>query len=331
MSSDGEQPGRSRLPSGTFDLSGTANCLDGLDVFYGASSNNLARVYARVTMAGAFHAPYAELSLSGFVRGPVCEFAKTIPTTTPLVSAGPGESLLAQAVVPDPCFWSPDVPSRYQVCVELRRGKEVLETSERELCLRNFGCRGKSFFLDGRRWVLRGVWNDECSVEDIPLWHDARTTLIVDDPSDELCREATRLGVLVVASVSTQPKASILSKLRRLAQFGAVPILLLRSAEISADELRVAAPNLLFALDIGWDSPILPDRSPSYFIFTGADLALVEMKTSEQFVELVGNSPHPVGAWRPIREAISLADARAACDLLQRDLAPFGDYAGYVV
>ena len=39
----------------------------------------------------------------------------------------------------------------------------------------------------------------------------------------------------------------------------------------------------------------------------------------------------PVIAVRWTGEPMPLADARRACDQLQRDLAPHGDYAGYFV
>ena len=309
-------------------MSSEASLLDRLDLFYGAASNNLARIYARILgIPGG-----AEFSLAGFIRGPECEYCKTLPTSTPLGDAGPGDSLLAQASMPDPCFWSPDVPARYRAHVELRRGNDIVESTEREFAVRNFGCRGKSFFLDGRRWVLRGVMADNPSTEDLPAWREACAAMIVSDPSDELCREATRQGVVIVPSVSRGETAEAnLEQVARLARFGAVHLVLMRSAEIPGEALRRAAPNLLFGLDVGWDSPFLAGRIPSYYTFPGADFAFVEVKHFDSFATLVRNSPHPVVAWRPIREPLPLADARAACDLLQRDLAPFGDYAGYVV
>jgi hypothetical protein len=309
-------------------MSSKAGLLEGLDIFYGEASNNLARVYARVTgVPGG-----AEFSLSGFVRGPECKYCKTLPTNTALVDAGAGESLLAQALVPDPCFWSPDVPSRYRVHVDLRRGNSVVESTEREFALRNFGCRGKNFFLEGRRWVLRGVTADNPSVEELPAWREARATLFIENPGDEICREATRIGVVVVPWIGMEQSAEKeLNEVRRLAKFGAVPMVLIQSAAIPLETLRRAAPNLVFGLDVGWDSPFLDGQCPSYYTFPGAEFAFVQVKQFEKFARLVDNSPHPVVAWRPIHEQIPFAEARAACDVLQRDLAPFGDYAGYVV
>ena len=38
------------------------------------------------------------------------------------VDRGPGASLLAEAIVPEPCFWTPEMPHLYQAEVQLRRG-----------------------------------------------------------------------------------------------------------------------------------------------------------------------------------------------------------------
>lgn len=312
-------------------MSSEAGLLEGLELFYGAASNNLARVYARLVTIGALHAPYEEMSLSGFVRGPECEYGRTLPATTKLVDRGPGESLLAEAIVPDPCFWTPDVPSRYRVHVELRRGGAVVETVERELAIRNFGPRGKSLFLEGQRWVLRGVCADNPSVAELPDWREARAAMVVTEPSDELCREATRLGVFLVAYVGGSGDEVFL-ELHRLARFGAVAVAIIQSGEIAIGELRRAAPNLVFAQDIGRDSPILLGNSPPYYTFPGAEMAFVEVGESVRyFATRVGNSLHPVVAWRRNHDSLSISEARVAIDDLQRDLAPYGDYAGYVV
>lgn len=345
-------------------MSSESGLLDGLELFYGAASNNLARIYARVAANGAFHEPYQELSLSGFVRGPECEYSRTLPATSPLVAQAPGESLLAQAIVPDPCFWTPDVPSRYQVQVELRRGKAVIDTVERELAIRNFGPRGKSLFLEGKRWVLRGVHVEQCTPHaprevdsddpggqphklpsrelanrphaereeyiDLTAWREARAAMIVASPSDELCRQATRLGVFLVALVGGTDD-EIIAELRNLTRFGAVAVAIVQSREIPASVLRSAAPNLVLAQGIGGDSAILLGDRPNYFVYSGAEMAFVEMHDSERFAGRVNNCPYPVVAWRPIQKPISISEARAAIDDLQRDLAPYGDYAGYLV
>src|SRR5687767_12799952 len=96
-----------------------------LDVFYGDLSVNRAYVYARLPRP----VEDAGLSLVGQVRGPRCRLAEMLPASVPLVDLGPGPTLLAQAMIPDPCFWSPDLPAIYDVTVNLLRGTEIIATA----------------------------------------------------------------------------------------------------------------------------------------------------------------------------------------------------------
>src|SRR4051812_6948047 len=97
------------------------NLLDNLDVFYCELTPARATVYARLEGLGST----AGLSLTGYVRGPRCFYSKTLPATFRLQDAGPGPSLLAKSLVPDPCYWSPETPHIYDVTVELRNGADV--------------------------------------------------------------------------------------------------------------------------------------------------------------------------------------------------------------
>src|SRR5262245_45045402 len=120
-----------------------------LDVFYGDLTVSRAYVYARLPRP----ADDSGLSLVGQVRGPRCRLAETLPVTSPLVDLGPGPTLLARALVPDPVFWSPDLPAIYDVTVNLLRGTEIVATAKRQIGLRSLGVRGRSLFLNGKRWV----------------------------------------------------------------------------------------------------------------------------------------------------------------------------------
>src|SRR3954454_21595882 len=109
------------------------NDIPDLDVFYGELTATRALVYARLPRP----ADDAGLSLTGQVRGPRCLHAQTLPLTAPLTDLGPGPTLLARAVIPEPSFWSPDVPSIYDVTVQLRRGTQTVAQTRREIGLRS--------------------------------------------------------------------------------------------------------------------------------------------------------------------------------------------------
>ena len=64
-------------------------------------------------------------ALRGHVTGPFCDRAQTLPATLPLRAIEHGDQLLAEAVVPDPCFWTPELPFQYRVQIEI--GDEKFE------------------------------------------------------------------------------------------------------------------------------------------------------------------------------------------------------------
>src|SRR5688572_12948569 len=106
-----------------------------IDVFHGQLSPHAAQIYARIEgLPGG-----KEWTISGRVRGPECRHAKTLPTNHTFVDLGAGATLLARATVPDPCFWSPDLPALYRVTLELRQHNDVVQTAEREFGMRFFG------------------------------------------------------------------------------------------------------------------------------------------------------------------------------------------------
>ncbi len=118
------------------------------------------------------------------------------------------EGLLAEAVVPDPCFWTPELPFLYRAEIELRRGAELLWRCERLLGIRRLGVRGQSLFFDGKRFVLRGAMRPPMGSGEWGMGNDeafAReswTALVVPEPSDEVCELASRRGVLLVADLT---------------------------------------------------------------------------------------------------------------------------------
>jgi Glycosyl hydrolases family 2 len=73
--------------------------------------------------------------LSGTITGPKREGSRTLPATVKLISLRRGDAPVAEAVLPDPCFWSQEMPFLYDVAVELRRGDDVLESTEFTIAL----------------------------------------------------------------------------------------------------------------------------------------------------------------------------------------------------
>lgn len=300
------------------------NILDTLDVFYGESSPTNARIYARLE--------YGEIGstwrLGGYVSGPHCAIAQTLPAKLRLTDLGRSDDprsrhrLLAGAQIPDPCFWSPRLPSRYKVHVELRDGNRCVETSDRWLGIRHLGTRGRNLFLEGKRWVVRGVAWKAADEPDLNRWREVSAALITDNPDEGLCQEASCAGVLVIARVFQSPGGAA-EEVRAASRWPALGVALVDQDATVGDDLKQAAPNILWAQYSSLDHPATPRG--------WADVVVREVGDPAVFANEVRDCPRPVFALRPHPTFTSLAGARAACDQLQRDLAPYVDVAGYLV
>ena len=64
--------------------------------------------------------------VSGTIRGPFCAKARTLPAVFAFRGLCNDKSAAAEAIVPDPCTWSEEVPHTYQVDVEVRRDEQVV-------------------------------------------------------------------------------------------------------------------------------------------------------------------------------------------------------------
>lgn len=277
-----------------------------LELFCGALNPAVGRVYARLGSE-----ELAGFSLSGRLIGPTCAYADTLPATARFVDRGPGGPPLAETIVPEPSFWTPDMPHLYRAELELHEGGHVLATAERVFGFRPLGAAGGLLRLDGKNWVLRGVAVEEEQVGDLAPWHETSTAVVVQRPSDLLCEAASRLGVLVVAELDEPDLAEI----RRLGRWPAVGLISLPGGcQFNA---KTVAHNMLLAERLGGDA------QPAAW----ANVVICEAP--------------PGGAWRPPQSLLpviaarrqrvaAVIDGRAACDRLQAELAPAGLLAGYI-
>ncbi len=305
--------------------------LDDLDLFFGATSENDSQVYARLNVL----AKQADLELGGSIRGPFCEHTRTLPTTAPFADLGPGTSLaatslLANAQVTDPCFWSPQLPALYQVHVELRQHGKVIETEDRQLGIRSFGVRQDSLYLNGQRWVPRGVMRGSVVDEPLAAWIEASTVMVAEQAEEEVCRQASNQGVFMIVVLRSSGD-QLVKEVKRLARWAAVGLVVLDgSAEIGP--LRSAAPNLVFGriVDDGMPVPRSPDDVTDCDV-TDCDVIVARSDSVEEIGGRLSTAGLPVVAFRPGNSTGRLSERRAACDRLQRDLAQYGPFAGYLV
>src|SRR5690606_21870743 len=111
----------------------------------GQASPAETRVYARLVGEHP-----RDVQLSGTLSGPYCEYAHTLPATVRFTDLGPGPMPLAEAIVPDPCFWTPELPYLYQASVEVRREGNEIARLEQTFGFRPLGPRGRRFYYEGK-------------------------------------------------------------------------------------------------------------------------------------------------------------------------------------
>src|SRR5205807_8137915 len=132
--------------------------------------------------------------LSGHVRGPRCLHAETLPLSAPLIDMGSGPTLLARAVIPDPCSWTADLPAIYDLTVNVLHGTTTIATARRELGLRSLGVRGRFFALEGKRWVLRGVGAASATAALPRQWREVSASYVAPSPDDDPLAEESQWG-----------------------------------------------------------------------------------------------------------------------------------------
>ena len=263
----------------------------------------------------------------GELVGPSCRYAQTLPARIRFLDRGPGETLLAEAIVPDPCFWTPELPFMYSARLRLAGQGQTADPmkdrsliQERPFGIRRLGVWRQSIFLDAKRHVLRSVSRETFNEQSVHEVTDRSTAILLPIPSDSFCREASEAGILVVADLSRSSPARLTELILNLARWPAVVAIILDSAVQSTTELRSAAKNTLLAariLDVAHKPPAWADC-----ILWQIDHGVPA--TRPQF-------DVPVLAYRPTEPHGTIEQGRAACDRLQADLAPLGDFAGYCV
>jgi hypothetical protein len=294
------------------------NDLPQLDVFYGDLTANRAFVYARLPR----RADDSGLTLTGQIRGPRCLHAQTLPSVAPLIDLGPGPTLLARALIPEPCFWSPDLPAIYDVVVNLQRGTEIVATARREIGLRSLGIRAQNFVLEGKRWIMRGVCA-KSATDTLPrAWHDAAAAYVCPSANDDRLAEASQWGALAVVEISGTSD-EIIAQLRQLALHPAAALAVIHG-DLPRDFGQSArAPNLLLAQPWNPRDNFTPQP--------WAHAIWADAFATKPLSDLSSSTTLPIIAVRPLPSSLPLDQARSACDQLQRDLAPIGQFAGYIV
>lgn len=296
-----------------------------LTVFFGHASNAEARVYAQ--WQGDDSAEAAELTISGTIIGPHSAHAHTLPAKMPFrFLASAGDLPLAETIVPDPCFWTPESPYTYRVNLEVHRQGKVVQQHEQLFGIRPLGARGRSFYLDGRRWVLRGGFSSNLHSSTLADRRDAELAAVVSDCEDaELLAKASELGVLLVGHLTGDSEPT-LARLEQLARWPAVGMVLIDTALDEATLVANRPRNVLLGQRLRVD-----ETEPEFRPAPWADFIVGDVDDPAFFAEQTKDLQLPVVACRQAEGELSPQEIRTACEQLQQDLAPQGDFAGYLV
>ena len=197
-------------------------------------------------------------------------------------------------------------------------GAPVGVAIEKWFGIRRLGTKGRSLVLETRRWVPRGICLARITADDLNAARDAGAVLVGPPPEEEICLEASRHGVPLIIEIGNS--GNLLNEARRLAPWPAVFLLLFEPDALVDASIRAAARNVLFAVKSAageisvppWAQAILCDADPD----GGTQVADCQL---------------PVFVRRRLSSAADIRVARSACDRLQYDMVPNGDFAGYLV
>jgi hypothetical protein len=300
-----------------------------IEAVLGRADDMRAEVYARLVDAAEGGRP----ALRGRLSGPRCSLATTLPTSLRLEDLG-GTPPVARGILTEPSYWTPEMPNLYRLEAEADESGAIIARVDRLIGLRRLGVRGRSFWLDGRRWVPRGLTLPEASFDAANL-RAAGMAAVIAEPSEALCAAADSAGVAVVAVVDPAASADrIAAAIVEWARHPSVMLAVLpRERGAHAAAIGQLKGTMLVGLVVDGTAP--PEPVPA-----GVDCLVVELTERALPHEAWRDraAPVPLVACRPGSPAAEVS--RAGCDRLQADLAAWGiagsaaappwDWAGYL-
>ena len=272
-----------------------------VNVFWGEITNHYAMVYVQVDRIAE------EDQIAGAVSGPFSEQGATLPSEFALRDLGPGQTVMAGAKIVDPCCWSPEMAFHYRFQMTVQRGSESVEV-DKQLGIRRLGCVGPSFRFETKRWVLRGVRQNDWKESNVDWYRETLSTLVLDSPQEDALRLTSEQGIPVLLDLESadDPRGDV----AKLAHWPSVAFVVLPTA--MDESVRQLAPNTLF----GKRGPTA-DEWGDFWVATPGTITSRSIPIDRPTV-VFGD---PIG---------DIELARKRCDQLQSELASFGDFAGYV-
>jgi hypothetical protein len=142
-------------------------------------------------------------------------------------------------------------------------------------------------------------------------------------PPLDLLVEASRRGIYLIVNLDAA-QVDIATALKQLARWPAVMMAIIHGGESLDRSLTQVAPNILLAQRVAGADLTTTALAP------WASLVVADVSADATTLPPPSFSA-PVIVQRTLGAQVSAAEARAACDQLQRDLASSGQFAGYLV
>jgi hypothetical protein len=114
-----------------------------IEIVVGDVTDVEARVIAR------YSGTATGIVLSGSLRGPFCEKGRTLPAEFEFRNFGNRDGAQVEAVVPDPCMWTSEMPHLYQADVEARQRDQLVAEYHGKIGFRRLAPRRPVDFAPG--------------------------------------------------------------------------------------------------------------------------------------------------------------------------------------
>lgn len=256
--------------------------------------------------------------ITGCIQGPHCMRAKTLSATF-AVGSHKCESGSVSTLITEPCYWSPSLPFLYKIDLQVEWDNGTTTNWQQSIGLRRWEILGRSLFQERRRVVLRGAAIDSPMHQQLGAAAEAEIALVTHNLPDELLAAASELGVPLLIDLRDAENIAR-TVLARLSWYPSVAGVLLASKP--SGELRL--PN-------GAKLGALVSSETCAEEFAWADVLVAELPPTQAPAAWLSNCEKPVVGIRRDASPVDIAQVRSRCDLLQSDLAPEFDLAGYFV
>lgn len=308
-----------------------------LDCLLGRSDSLRAEVFFRAALPPGVEA--SATSLTGMLTGPECRHAITLPVTAKL-AAVPGsptgltsataDSVVVRAILTEPSFWTPELPNLYQLDARLAAAGSERAAWRRQLGLRRLGVRGRSLWLDGRRYVPRGLVAADGTI-DIAAHRAVALAAVLRGPSEASLARADAEGMAVIGLLAADTGQSLDAEAASAAilRWAWHPAVLVAVVPWGASveqigQITTATRSRRGTILVAWevDGMLPPPAVPA-----DIDLLVVTLPPGGLPHEAWRTAPPvPLIARRTGRPPTGAEPSRGGCDTLQAALAAWGDH-----